>query len=195
MKDKGFQNTVSRGCHLTKKEDTTNNCPTDLVNLLADSGRLTVRSFCTLLFHLSNSVLHWNDSRLALLLERPVRLAAVLLYRSVRLAAVLLYRPAWLAAVLLYRPASLASLLLYWAAWLGTLSLYWLALPLEAEEHGVSKLDQVLHVGEEPAARPFIAVVHVRGVAQAVPRVPGHNVKLGKKKGKGQRERYQDDRD
>ncbi len=145
---------------------------------------MTIQSFCTVLLHLTNSVLHWNDRRLALLLKRPVWLAAVLLYRPARPAAVLLYRPGWLAA-----------LLLYWPAWLDSLSLYRLALPLEAEEHGVSKLDQVLHVGEEPAARPFVAVVHVWGVAQAVPRVPGHNAKLGKKKGKGQRDRYQDDGD
>jgi hypothetical protein len=102
------------------------------------------------------------------------------LERSVWLDALLLYRPTWLAAVLLYRPGWLAALLLYWAAWLDTLSLYWLALPLETEEHGVSKLDQVLHVGEEPAARPFVAVVHVWGVAQAVPRVPGHDLNLDK---------------
>jgi hypothetical protein len=107
------------------------------------------------------------------------------LKRLARLDAVPLYRPARLAAILLYRPGWLAALLLYWAAWLDTLSLYWLALPLEAEEHGVTKLDQVLHVGEEPAARPFVAVVHVWGVAQAVPRIPGHDLKLGKTKVKG----------
>ena len=39
---------------------------------------------------------------------------------------------------------------------------------LETVEHGVAEPDEVVHVGEEPAAGPLAAVVHVRGVAEAV---------------------------
>ena len=39
---------------------------------------------------------------------------------------------------------------------------------LEAVEHGVAEPDEVVHVGEESAAGPLAAVVHVGRVAQAV---------------------------
>ena len=58
---------------------------------------------------------------------------------------------------------------LFLSAALGWLLL--VSLPLIAKEHGVAKLDQVLHVGEKAAARPLVAVVHIRGVAQTVRRV------------------------
>ena len=39
---------------------------------------------------------------------------------------------------------------------------------LEAVEHRVAEPDEVVHVGDEPAAGPLAAVVHVRGVAEPV---------------------------
>ena len=39
---------------------------------------------------------------------------------------------------------------------------------LEAVEHGVAEPDEVVDVGEEPAAGPLAAVVHVGRVAQPV---------------------------
>ena len=39
---------------------------------------------------------------------------------------------------------------------------------LEAVEHGVAEPDEVVHVGEESAAGPLAAVVHVGRVAQPV---------------------------
>ena len=39
---------------------------------------------------------------------------------------------------------------------------------LEAVEHRVAEPDEVVHVGDEPAAGPLAAVFHVRGVAEPV---------------------------